>query len=437
MTTLQAKADLLWSLPLDKIDPSPFQPRHHFDPAKLRQLADDICLNGLLQPVTCRPVGERFELICGERRVRAARLIPGQHDIEAKLVEVDDLTARRMCYAENIQRDDLSQVEEAEAVMLWLDSSMQADVEYASQGKDAVTRVAWLLTKLDSDYKHHTDYFGHRFMSQVEAAFKQLPKPITWRSYYVNDLPCVTKLSKEVKRLAAEMKLNKSQAKALQQVQDEAPEIFEKITESGTLSLFDTDTGQTEEVSVEDASAREIAGLVKSPNSVHVHVAEATGEQEWYTPGEYIEAARQVMGEIDCDPATSEIAQRTVKAAVYYTAETDGLRHDWPGRVWLNPPYAAGMVDAFAARLADQVRAGWTKQAIVLVNNATETNWFGSLIDVAGAVVFPKGRVRFLQPAGEQGAPLQGQAVVYVGEAVDLFLSVFVAFGWGCRIERD
>ena len=63
---------------------------------------------------------------------------------------------------------------------------------------------------------------------------------------------------------------------------------------------------------------------------------------EWGTPEKYIALAREVMGEIDLDPASNEHAQRTVQARQYFTREDSGLVHPWVGRVWLNPPYTKG-----------------------------------------------------------------------------------------------
>ena len=82
-------------------------------------------------------------------------------------------------------------------------------------------------------------------------------------------------------------------------------------------------------------------------NANTVRGTEDTGEFERYTPAQYIEAARRVLGEIDLDPASCEVAQRTVKAVEYFTAKDDGLEQEWHGRVWLNPPYAQPVIAQF------------------------------------------------------------------------------------------
>lgn len=161
------------------------------------------------------------------------------------------------------------------------------------------------------------------------------------------------------------------------------------------------------------------------------HVANNSGNNEWYTPADYIEAAREVMGSIDIDPASNDIAQETVKAAVYYTAETNGLDKEWRGNVWMNPPYASDLIGKFIDKLVGELPN--IEQAIVLVNNATETEWFGKLISLASAVCFPRSRVKFYMPDGKTGAPLQGQAVIYFGEHKERFAEVFSGKGW-CAI---
>jgi phage N-6-adenine-methyltransferase len=177
------------------------------------------------------------------------------------------------------------------------------------------------------------------------------------------------------------------------------------------------------------ASGAEAIREIKRP-----HVANNSGDNEWYTPPEFIEAARLVMGGIDLDPASSEVANRTVGAERIYTAADDGLTLKWEGRVWMNPPYEKGLIDRFAEKLRDEVKAGAVSEAVVLVNNATDTRWFATLCEVASMVCFPTGRIRFHKPDGERGAPLQGQAVIYIGGQHEGFARAFASFGMVAKV---
>lgn len=164
------------------------------------------------------------------------------------------------------------------------------------------------------------------------------------------------------------------------------------------------------------------------------HVALNSGNNEWYTPTDIIETARTVMGSIDIDPASSEIANKTVKAETYYTAETNGLTKEWFGNVWMNPPYSTELIDKFVDKLVEQKDN--YKQAIVLVNNATETEWFEKIVNIASVVCFPRHRVKFYKPDGKVGAPLQGQAILYIGGASNKFTSAFSQLGWCADVLR-
>jgi len=166
------------------------------------------------------------------------------------------------------------------------------------------------------------------------------------------------------------------------------------------------------------------------------HVAQNSGDNEWYTPKEYIRQARDVLGEIDLDPASSAEANAIVKAAKFYSADDDGLKQAWAGRVWLNPPYASGLVDHFAMKLLASLHEGDVTAALVLVNNSTETRWFQALLEVADAICFPKGRVKFWHPR-KVAVPLQGQAILYFGKDVDNFHLRFGQFGVTCNVYRD
>lgn len=163
------------------------------------------------------------------------------------------------------------------------------------------------------------------------------------------------------------------------------------------------------------------------------HIAFSTGNNEWYTPAEYTDAARVVMGGIDLDPASSARANESVGAAAYFDEESDGASaaHTWRGRVWMNPPYSGGQISRFCSKMRAHVEAGDVTAACVLVNNATETAWFSDLVSVAAAVCFPSGRIRF-RTSDERvpGTPLQGQAVIYIGDGAADFRREFGPFGW-------
>lgn len=161
----------------------------------------------------------------------------------------------------------------------------------------------------------------------------------------------------------------------------------------------------------------------------HVHVSQNSGENEWYTPPEYLDAAKMVMGGIDLDPASCEIANANVQADTFFSKEDDGLSKAWSGNVWMNPPYAQPLIQQFSEKVSVEFDAGNIEQAIVLVNNATETKWFQTMAAESTAVCFPKGRVKFLDPSGAPGAPLQGQAILYFGEKIQAFTEQFSQFG--------
>jgi phage N-6-adenine-methyltransferase len=153
-----------------------------------------------------------------------------------------------------------------------------------------------------------------------------------------------------------------------------------------------------------------------------------SGAVEWYTPPEFIEAARQVMGGIDLDPASNDLAQEVVRASTYHTAETDGLAQEWTGRVWLNPPYAAGEIDRFISKLVAEHTAGRVTEAVLLVHSRTDTAWFHEAASAA-AICFTRGRVRFQRPDGSGDAPPIGSAFLYFGDNPGRFVAAFGSMG--------
>ena len=173
------------------------------------------------------------------------------------------------------------------------------------------------------------------------------------------------------------------------------------------------------------------AGVAKS--RMVTRVKGLTGEVEWYTPRQYLDAAVEVMGAIDCDPASSAAAQKHVKAARFFTMETDGLAQTWRGRVFLNPPYAMPFIREFTDKMIVGWRARDFSEGILLTNNATDTEWFHNVLDACNAVCWTRGRIRFLKARDgevtEKGASPLGQTFFYFGPNTEAFARVFGAFG--------
>ena len=158
-----------------------------------------------------------------------------------------------------------------------------------------------------------------------------------------------------------------------------------------------------------------------------------TGNIEWYTPPQYIESARKVMGTIDCDPCTSTFAQKVVGATHYYTIDTDGLAHPWNGTVWMNPPYTARIVSKFVDKLLGHLSNGDVTQAIMLTHNNADTAWFHKAAMRCSRACFTRGRVRFYDERGRGNSPTHGHTFMYFGRRHRRFAEEFSQYGWVVR----
>lgn len=133
-------------IPISDIRPNPLQPRREFDPKELEELASSIKASGLLQPVTVRAVagGEGYELISGERRLRAVRQL-GWTDVPAVIRAVDDQVLLTLAMIENLQRTDLNAVELAKGYRTLIDSFGMTQNQVAeATGKDRTTVTSLL-----------------------------------------------------------------------------------------------------------------------------------------------------------------------------------------------------------------------------------------------------------------------------------------------------
>lgn len=133
---------------------------------------------------------------------------------------------------------------------------------------------------------------------------------------------------------------------------------------------------------------------------------EAADGDEWYTPEWVIEKVNRVLGGIDLDPATTAKANGVVKAKRIYTKRENGLNQPWAGRVYLNPPYSSP--GPWVRKLVESPKVS---SSILLVNNATETNWFQDVWDKASILCFPNKRIQFWNNPGSSNRYAQAFAL--------------------------
>jgi hypothetical protein len=152
------------------------------------------------------------------------------------------------------------------------------------------------------------------------------------------------------------------------------------------------------------------------------------GEYEWYTPKAIIDAAREVMGGIDLDPASCSFANRIVRAKEFYSEADDGLQKNWQGRIFVNPPFAHPTVKFFANKLLASLQSGSVKQAIWLSNATTDVAWWQQLAR-HGIVCFHLGRIKFYGEGEALQPPTLGQSIIYLGNHGEQFRQTFSQFG--------
>lgn len=133
---------------IGRIRPNPSQPRMHFEEESIAELAESIAQRGVLQPILLRPDGDNYQLIAGERRWRAAQRAQ-LHSIPAIVRDIDDSTAAEIALIENIQRQDLNAIEEAEGYKQLIDRYGHSQEDVAKLVHKSRSHLANLLRLLD------------------------------------------------------------------------------------------------------------------------------------------------------------------------------------------------------------------------------------------------------------------------------------------------
>lgn len=134
------KAEAIRTIEISRISPNPFQPRVDFDSASLAELKQSISSNGLITPITVRPFGDHFQLIAGERRLRAVQEL-GYQSIPAYVLEVtEDARMLELALIENVQRENLNPIEEAQGYQRLIEECRLTQEEVARKvGRDRTT----------------------------------------------------------------------------------------------------------------------------------------------------------------------------------------------------------------------------------------------------------------------------------------------------------
>ncbi|AEG02853.1 ParB/RepB/Spo0J family partition protein [Methylomonas methanica] len=191
----QEKPSDVHTLPIEFMQRGKYQPRKDMDPEKLKELSDSIAAQGIIQPIIVRKIAaEKYEIIAGERRWRAAQLAE-LREVPVLVKDIDDRTVMAIALIENIQREDLSALEEAEALRRLQDEFELTHQQIASAVGKSRTTVTNLLRLLELAFEvknmlgkgllemgHARALLGLEEPKQIEIAHKAVKQCLTVRA---------------------------------------------------------------------------------------------------------------------------------------------------------------------------------------------------------------------------------------------------------------
>ncbi len=216
-------------IPLDLVDRNPYQPRLHFDAAELNDLKESLLQHGMLQPLVARQNGERYELVAGERRFRAAQEL-GWEKAPAIIIVVEDRQMAELALTENMQRRDLNPIEKAAA------------------------------------FRNYLKLFG--------GTHDELARRISLQRSTVSNLMRLLDLNEEVQDLVRSEELSQGHARALLSLDDDDQmELAKRVIDEG-LSVRDTEAIVREYLANIEVPTTSEKGKSKSVREVSPHVQE-------------------------------------------------------------------------------------------------------------------------------------------------------------------
>ena len=218
-----------------------------------------------------------------------------------------------------------------------------------------------------------------------------------------------------------DMPQNERQARALVQVEPEQRPVV--MQAAAALASG----GKVTTAHIEQAKHAIIAPVPPVTVIDRLAVHYSSESEEWYTPPEIIAPVVEFFDEIDLDPCSNSRTHPNVPAREVFTKEDDGLRQEWHGRVFLNPPYKRAIIDLWIEKLLIEYNARRIEQAIALVPARTETDWFSGLYQFP--LLFISYRLHFTNPDGRtSGAPFPS-VLALIGTDIDAFKRCFGHLG--------
>ena len=190
------------SIPIDQLFSSECQPRRYFDEKAMQQLTASIKENGILQPLLVRPVEDKYEVVAGERQLKAARAV-GMTEVPVTVQALTDKQASQYALIENLQRQDLNPVEETEGILQLLELNLKIDQ----------SKVISLLNQIANKKRGLTDNVVSNLEKVVEETFKTIGK-LSPESFRTHRLPLL-KLPPEIIEALRQGRIEYTKAKAI------------------------------------------------------------------------------------------------------------------------------------------------------------------------------------------------------------------------------
>ena len=193
-------------VPIDEIIPNRFQPRLNFDDRGLEELASSIKQHGIIQPLVLRRVNDKYEIIAGERRYKAATMA-GLSKVPAVIADVDDNKSAEVAIVENVQRRDLSAIEEARSYKNLLDKGYLTQAELAKKMGLSQSAIANKLRLLNLDEEVQQALIENKISERHARSLLVLPtheEQRKWLKRIINERMTVRELDNELKKLNEE-----------------------------------------------------------------------------------------------------------------------------------------------------------------------------------------------------------------------------------------